>query len=137
MKKNRKKPNHWIEKLISFLGFFIFLLGIYASLRTGYNFIFLKNNYPTIPVITLNPFPYSSFEEDCYQQFNYPYYNEKGQPREPLKQEKELRQQNINNCLKRIEKQRRETKINDAWTSIFLLFLGGSIIIYSKKKFSY
>lgn len=135
MKKN--KPNHWIEKLISFLGFFIFLLGIYASLRTGYNVIFLKNNYPTTSVINLNPFPSSSFEEDCYQQFNYPYYDEKGQPRKPYKEEEELRRENIKNCLKRIEKQRKETMINDIWTSIFFLFLGGVILIYSKKKFSY
>lgn len=133
---NEKKPNHWIEKLISFLGFFIFLLGIYASLRTGYNLIFLKNNYPTTSVINLNPFPYSSFEEDCYQQFNYPYFDDKGRPRKPYREEQELRQENIKNCLKRIEKQRRETKINDIWISFFLLFFGGSIIIYSKKKFT-
>lgn len=134
MKKN--KPNNSIEKLITFFGFFILFLGIYASLRTSFNFIFLKNNYPTISVININPFPYSTYEEDCYQQFNYPYYDDKNRPRKLYKEEEELRDKNIKNCLKRIEKQRRETKINDVWVSVFLLFLGGIIIIYSKKKFS-
>lgn len=40
-----------------------------------------------------------------------------------------MRHEQINNCLKKIEKNREMTKQNDIWTSFMLVFLGTGILI--------
>lgn len=125
---NKTNQNHsWINKIINFIGYLFLLIGIYALIKTSYNFIYLKNNYPITPVIGFNPFGYYQTEEDCYQQFNYPLYDEKGQPREANSFEKKLQQENIKNCLNKIKRQKEENKINDIWTTLFFLILGAGI----------
>jgi len=127
----KNKNNSWVEKIINFLGYFLLLLGIYASVKTLYNHLYLKK-YPLTPVINFNIFSYPDFEENCYQQFSYPYYDDKGKPRNPYKEEKELQEKNLKICLERIKKQREETKQNDVWTSFMLVFLGVGIL-YTKR----
>jgi hypothetical protein len=128
----KNKNNSWPEKVINFLGWFILLVGIYAVIKTTYNHLYLKNNYPLTPVINLNIFSYPDFEENCYQQFSYPYYDDKGKPRPPFKEEKEMQEKNLKICLERIKKQREQTKQNDVWISFMLVFLGGGIL-YTKR----
>jgi hypothetical protein len=129
MKKNQE--NNWPNKIINFIGWFILLLGIYATIKTSFNFVFYKNKYPTDPVIGPS-FLYPKYEEECYEQFNYPLYNEKGEPRKPNKDEEIIREQQTKNCLKKIEKNREITKQNDIWISFMLVFLGGGILLTKK-----
>ncbi|GAB4218736.1 MAG: hypothetical protein Fur009_1230 [Candidatus Microgenomates bacterium] len=124
----KKNDNNWPNKIINFLGWLILLLGIYATIKTSFNFIYFKNKYPTDPVLGPN-FSYPKYEEECYEQFNYPLYNEKGLPREPDKAEEKIRRENIKNCLKKIEKNRELTKQNDIWTSFMLIFIGAGILV--------
>jgi len=125
------KNHSWVEKIINFLGYFFLLLGIYASIKTLYNHLYFKNKYPLIPVVSINPFSYYESEENCYQQFSYPYYDDKGKPRPPYKEEKEMQEKNLKICLERIKRQRQQTKQNDIWTSFMLVFLGVGIL-YTK-----
>lgn len=131
-KKTENNQNLWINKIINFLGYFFIILGIYALIRISYNNIYLKDTYPLSPVISINPFVYYQTEEDCYQQFNYPFYDEKGKPREPSSSEKKFRDENIKNCLKRIKNQREENRVNDMWLTFFLFVLGGGIHLTKK-----
>jgi len=127
MKNNN---NSWIEKIINFLGWFILLLGIYAAIKTSFN-IFYYKKYPVDPVIG-PAFFYPKYEEECYEQNNYPLYDEKGKLRKPTSEEEKIRKENINNCINKINKQREITKQNDMWTSFMLVFLGVGIL-YTKK----
>lgn len=133
MKEKNKKDSLWINKIINFLGYFFIILGVYALIKTSFNYIFYSKKYPLTPVLSINPFYYYQTEEDCYQQYNYPIYDDKGKPREPNSYEKKMREDNIKNCLEKIEKQRSENKINDVWTTIFLLLMGFGI--HWTKKF--
>lgn len=133
MEKTNQQNHSWINKLINFLGYFFLILGIYALTKTSFNYIYYKNKYPLSPAISLNPFYYYQTEEDCQQQFNYPVYDEKGNPKEPTSAEKKIQEKNIKNCLEKVKRQREENKINDLWTAIFLLTLG--IGIHLTKRF--
>ncbi|MFN4212957.1 MAG: hypothetical protein ACK4FL_03295 [Microgenomates group bacterium] len=99
-------------------------------IRVSFNNVFLKEKYPLSSVF-LN-IPYYQTEEDCYQQFNYPLYTEKGQPREPNTYEKKLQNESIKNCLNKVKKQREENRINDIWLTLFFLILGGGIHLTKK-----
>ena len=124
----KNKNNSWPEKIINFLGYFLLLLGIYASIKTIYNHLYFKTQYPLVPVVNINPFSYYESEENCYQQFSYPYYDDKGKPRQPFKEEKEMQEKNIKICLEKVKKQREQIKQNDVWISFMLVFLGGGIL---------
>ena len=43
----KNKNNSWPEKVINFLGWLILLVGIYATIKTSFNFFITKN----IPLI--------------------------------------------------------------------------------------
>lgn len=126
----KNKNNSWPEKVINFLGWLILLVGIYATIKTSFNFFYYKK-YPVDPVIGPGFF-YPKYEEECYEQNNYPFFDEKGKPRKPSLEEERLRKENIKNCIKKIDKQREQTKQNDVWISFMLVFLGGGIL-YTKR----
>lgn len=128
-----KNQSIWINKTINFLGYFFIILGFYALIKVSYNNVFLKDNYPLTSVLNINPFSYYQTEEDCYQQYNYPLYNQKGQLREPENHEKKIQQENVKTCINKVRKQREENKINDIWQTIFLFVLG--IGIHLTKRF--
>ncbi|GIW62302.1 MAG: hypothetical protein KatS3mg090_0128 [Patescibacteria group bacterium] len=118
--------SNWPNKIINFIGWFILLLGIYAVLKTTFNILYYEK-YPTDPVIGFG-ISYPRYEEECYDQNNYPLYNEKGEIRSPSEQEKRIFQENVKRCLDKLEKNRQINKLNDIWFSFMLVFLGGGIL---------
>jgi hypothetical protein len=123
------KNDSWATKFINLLGWFVLLLGIYSTIRTTFNTLYYKQ-YPAHPVIGFGSYP--QFDEECYEQNVYPLYDPAGQVRKPTAEEERIRSENINNCLKKLERVREQTKTNDRWTSFMLVFLGGGIL-YTKR----
>jgi hypothetical protein len=126
-----KKNNLSVNKIINFIGYFFLILGFFALVKISFNFIYYKE-YPLTPVLPFNPFTYYQTEEDCKNQFNYPYYNEKGEIRPPSNDEKKIQEKNLESCLKKVKQDRENNKINDIWTAILFLILGGGINLTKK-----
>jgi len=126
-----KKNNLSVNKIINFIGYLFLILGFFALVKISFNFIYYKE-YPLTPLLPLNPFAYYQTEEDCRIQFNYPYYDDKGKARTPSKEEKEFQEKSIENCVKKVKRDRENNKINDIWTAILFLALGGGINLTKK-----
>lgn len=122
------KNQLWINKLINFLGFLFLIIGLYALIRTSYNFYFLKDKYPTSSIFSLFP-SYPSSVEDCEQQYTYPLYDEKGKLRSPSPYEEKERKKQVKLCLKQLKKMSQDAFEKDLWTTLFFLFLGSGILI--------
>lgn len=123
------KTHAWI----TFIGVILFLVGVYAAVRTGIN-LTLFDKYPQTGVITLNfsgtP-PYYQREQDC----SYPraYYSADGRiTRQPTLEEKEQEKRDTQSCLEGVAEARQTAKINDISQSLLLLFLGVGVLVARK-----
>lgn len=128
----KNKKSSVANTVISLVGLFLFLLGLFAVIRTGVNLVFFKK-YPTVGVLSINlsgvP-PYMQREEDCY----YPqtYFTQDGKPREATETEKKNEQQQRTVCISGVTQSRESAKINDISTSLLFLFLGIGVIVGKK-----
>lgn len=116
---------------ILFIGVVLLILGIFGTLRTAIN-ISVLDKYPTAGVLNINPFvtvpTYMPRESDCYY-LSAPIYDPSGNPI-PGQDAQSLTQQE--NCLKGIEEDRKNAKVNDISRSLLFLLLGIGILSCTK-----
>lgn len=109
---------------VTFIGLLLLLLGLYASGRTGVNFL-LFPKYPTAGVLSLNfsgIAAYGPNEADCLRSQTY---SDPAEPARPISNEEKFRQnQDQETCLSSVREARRASKVNDIAQSVLFLFLG-------------
>ncbi len=117
----------WPQVFVNFFGWLLFLLGIYISLKIIFNLVYFKEKYPVQPIIGYsNVFP--QYEEDCYQG-TFVEIPRKDLDLQETRNYKDEMEREIKNCISKIRKARKETKIRDIWSSFMFMFLGGGILI--------
>lgn len=128
MEHQQSKTNAFI----SLLGLLLLLLGIYASVRTGINFVFFEK-YPTTGVLSIGSAFFGAMpsprEEDCLMNYPQTYFDNEGQPRPATSEEKEREEQQKKACISGVEQAREVAKINDISHSLLFLFLGAGVLI--------
>lgn len=127
-----KRRMEWVV----FIGFVLFLIGMYASVRTIIN-IFSFDKYPQEGVLAFNLFnmgmmPYAQREQDCL--LNPIIYYEENNKTPRLRTSEEAAQDELNkiNCLSGIKESRDKAKTNDISQSLLFLFLGIGILSFKK-----
>lgn len=127
--EDTKKPQTFYN-IISFIAIVLLIIGIYFSVKTIVNFIAFDKYPVNISFLSMMSIsPYGS-EEDCSSSvFISPaVYTDSGETREPTAEEKKQQEEEKQNCLKSVEKNRKQTKVNDILTSFLFLFLGVGIL---------
>lgn len=117
-----------LDTIVAFLALILFLLGMYAAIRTGMNMLLLKK-YPSVGVFTLNLIgnPTGQREEDCIYTINYT--NPDGSPRKPNADDKKSEEEQQKRCIDGIKEARDTARFNDINSSVVLLFLGGCLLV--------
>ena len=128
--KSDSKSNIWF----TFVGVILLLIGIYAAVRTGINFLAFSK-YPQSGVLTLSFFgnmpPSYTREQDCT--YTHYYYDVDGKTaRQPTKEEAAQEKRDETNCLTSVVESRETAKINDISQSLFFLFLGAGVLVARK-----
>ena len=125
-----KKPHVWI----TFIGFILFLIGIYGSVRTSVNFLAFSR-YPSQGVFNMMGVPmYGPSEQDCINtMYSPPYPLDSGKISEEDRQMmKEQEKKQMDSCLNSVMQAREQAKVNDVSQSLLLLLLGGGTLVVRK-----
>jgi hypothetical protein len=114
---------------VTFLGIFMLLIGLFATVRTVVN-IYVLPQYPQSGVLAFSlggTQTYYQRESDC----NYPptlSYGPDGKPSAPSPEQNKIDEQNKANCLAGVKDNREQTKVNDIATAAMFLFVGGGLL---------
>ncbi|MBI2011601.1 hypothetical protein HYS91_02415 [Candidatus Daviesbacteria bacterium] len=117
-----------------FVGTVLFLIGLFAALKTAANFT-LFTQYPTgSAVVPLNisgiPPYYGQREEDCQIPYSAYYPATDQVPSEEFQKEQQKKDQE--SCLRVVKRERENAKINDISQAAFYLFLGAGLLATRK-----
>lgn len=116
---------------VTFLGVFMVLIGLFATVRTVANIYLFPAQYPQAGVLAFSiggQQPYYQKETDC----NYPptlSYGPDGKPEAPNPEQAKIDTQNKANCLAGVKDNREQAKISDIATAIMFLFVGAGLLV--------
>lgn len=134
------KKNETVYVWISLIGFVVFLIGLYGTVRTAVNMYAFKS-YPPTGVYSFSNMVYGPRKEDCLMSNYFPMpVDPSGKPvkltQEEEKQMKEQQKMQYDSCIQSAESASNQAKVNDISQSLLFLVIGGGILAFRKFLFS-
>ncbi len=122
-----------LHDIVSVIGLFCLVIGLYASLRLVIN-LFAYQNYPTNGVLPTLPgtYVYTQTEADCQLISSQTMFDINGQPRQTTDIETKQLKEQVQSCLSSIEVAREQAKTNDINLATFFLFIGVSLLVLKR-----